>query len=51
MVYNFFSKKDSGSGTKNNNVSNKDLVEEVNKPTIRKFKKITLISYRQFFGC
>ena len=38
---------------KNENISNKELAEELHKPIIRKFKKkkITLIFYRQYFGC
>ena len=39
MVYTFFDKKTSGSGTKNENISNKELAEELHKPTIRKFKE------------
>ena len=37
MVYKFFDKNTSGSGTKNENIPNKDLVEELHKPLIRKF--------------
>ena len=39
MVYKFFDKKTSGSGIKNENISNKQLAEELHKPIIRKFKK------------
>ena len=55
MVYNFFDKKTSGSGIKNQNISNKrplvlacvaklsdhmqELAEELHKPIIRKFNK------------
>ena len=39
MVYKFFDKKASGSGIKNENMSNKELAEELYKPFIRKFKK------------
>ena len=39
MVYKFFDDKNSGSGIKNENISNKELVEELNKPIIRKFNK------------
>ena len=41
MVYKFFDKKTSGSGIKNNNISNKseELSEEPNKTIIRKFNK------------
>ena len=35
----FFDKKTSSSGTKNENISNKELAEELPKPIIRKFKK------------
>ena len=37
MVYNFFDKKASGTGIKNENISNKELAEELHKPIIRKF--------------
>ena len=47
MVYKFFDKETSatsankfaGSGIKNENISNKELAEELHKPIIRKFKK------------
>ena len=39
MVYKFFDKKTSGSGIKNENISNKRLAEELHKPIIRKFNK------------
>ena len=39
MVYKLFYKKGSGSGIKNENISNKKLAEELHKPIIRKFKK------------
>ena len=39
MIYNFFDKKASGSGIKNENISNKELSEELHKPIIIKFKK------------
>ena len=39
MVYKFFDKKTSGSGIKNENISNKILAEELHKPIIRKFNK------------
>ena len=35
----FFDKKASGSGIKNENISNNELAEELHKPIIRKFKK------------
>ena len=37
MVYNFFNKKTSGSGINNENISNKELSEELQKPIVRKF--------------
>ena len=49
MVYNFFDIKSSGGTTKNENISNKELAEELWKPIIRKFKKKTSIFYRQSF--
>ena len=39
MVYNFFNKITSGSGIKNENISNKKLAKELHKSVIRKFKK------------
>ena len=36
---NFLIKKTSGSGIKNENISNKQLAEELQKPIIRKFNK------------
>ena len=39
MVYRFFDKKTSGSGIKNENISNNELAEELHKPIIRKFSK------------
>ena len=39
MVYKFFDKKTSGSGIKNENISSKQLSEEIHKPIIRKFEK------------
>ena len=36
MVYKFFDKKTFGSGTKNENMSNKQLAEELHKPIIKK---------------
>ena len=38
-VMNFSMKKISGSGIKNKNISNKELVEELHKPIIRNFNK------------
>ena len=37
MVYKFFDKETCGSGIKNENMSNKELSEELHKPIIRKF--------------
>ena len=53
MVYKFLHRKTSGSGIKNENISNKELAEELHKPIIRKFKKTIriLIFYRQYLGC
>ena len=39
MVYKFFDKKTSGGTVKNENISNKELAEELHKPIIKKFKK------------
>ena len=40
MVSNFFDEKTSGSGIKNENISNKELANELHKPIIWKFNKI-----------
>ena len=39
MVYKFFNKKDSCTGIKNENISNKQLAEELHKPVIKKINK------------
>ena len=39
MVYKCFDKKTSGSGIKDENISNKELAEELHKPIIRNFNK------------
>ena len=39
MVYKCFDKNISGSSIKNENISNKELAEELHKPIIRKFDK------------
>ena len=39
MTYKFFDKKTSGSGTKKESISNKELAAELHKPIIRKFNK------------
>ena len=47
MVYNFFDKKTSGGAIKDESMSNKELAEELHKPTIKNF---TLTFYRQYLG-
>ena len=37
MVYKFFDKKTSGSGIKNENISNKEFSKELHKPVIKNF--------------
>ena len=44
MVYIFFDKKTSGTGNKNEIMSNKGLAEELHKPIIRKFNKRKVLS-------
>ena len=44
MVYKYFDKKTSGSSIKNENISNKELTEELHKPIIRNFNKRKLHS-------
>ena len=44
MAYKFFDKKTSGGTVKNENVSNKELAEELHKPIIRKLNKRKLYS-------
>ena len=39
MVYKYFDKKTSVSGIQSENISNKQLSEELHKPIIRKFEK------------
>ena len=39
MVYKFFDKKTSGRCIKNENISKKELAEEIHKPIIRNFNK------------
>ena len=52
MVFNFFNKKTSDKGYKNENTLNKELAEELYKPIIRKRnKKGTITFYRQYLGC
>ena len=53
MVYNFFDKKASGSGIKNENMSDQQLAEKLHKPVIDKNQKnkSTVTFYRQYLGC
>ena len=39
MIYKYFDKKTSSRAIKNENMSNKELAEELHKPVIRKFTK------------
>ena len=39
MIYKFSDKKAAGSGIKNDNISNKEISEELHKPIIKKFEK------------
>ena len=39
MVYKFFDKRSSAGGIKSQNISNKELAEEILKPVIRTFEK------------
>ena len=48
MVYIFFDKKSSGGTVKNENISNKELAEELHKPNFKKEKYNDL--YRQYLG-
>ena len=49
---NFSIKKTSGGGIKDENISNKQLAEELHKPVIRKFNKRKVrICYRPSLGC
>ena len=40
-----------GKGIKNENMSNKELAEELQNPIIRKIKKSILSFYRKYLGC
>ena len=53
MIYRLFDKKkNSVEPIKNENILNKELPEELHKPTIRNFyKNSTLNFYRQYLGC
>ena len=44
LVYKFFDKKTSGGTVENENISNKELAEELHKPIIKKFNKRKLQS-------
>ena len=44
MIYKYFGKKTSVGGIKKENISNKELAEELHKPIIRKFKKRKVLS-------
>ena len=44
MVYKFFDKKSAGSGVNMKAMSDEQLAEELHKPIIKKFKKITVYS-------
>ena len=45
MVYKFFDKKASGSGIKNESISDKELAEELYKPIIRKITERNVYSF------
>ena len=45
MVHKFLDKKTSGGAIKNENMSNKELAEELHKPIIKKFNKRKLHSF------
>ena len=53
VVYKFFDEKSSGNGIKNENISNKQLAEELHKPIIRKFNKRKVLSpyIDNIWGC
>ena len=53
MVYKFFNKNTSGTGIKNENMSNKKLPEELHKPFIRKFqkRKVHSLFIGKYSGC
>ena len=50
VVYKCFDKKTSCGTVKNENISNKELAEELHKPVIKKLKKSKLNYYRQYLG-
>ena len=45
MVYKIFDKKTSGSGIKNESISDKELAEELHKPIIRKITQRKVYSF------
>ena len=45
VAYKFFDKKTSGETVKNENISSKELAEELDKPVIRNFKKKEVHSF------
>ena len=52
MNYKFFDKTTSGGAIKNENMSNKELAEELRTPIIRNLRKeSTLIFYGQYVRC
>ena len=53
MVYNLLDKKTASGAVKKEIISNKELAEELHKPSIREFffLKSTIIFYRQYLGC
>ena len=53
MVYTFFDKENSGSGIKNENMSDQKLAEELLRPVIYKIqeKESTVTFYRQYLWC
>ena len=52
MVYKFFNNKTSGETVKNENISNKELGGEIDKPITVKFgKKSAFTFHRKYLGC
>ena len=52
MIYKFFYKTTSGGAIKNENMSNKELSEELHTPIIRNLRKeSTFIFYGQYLRC
>ena len=50
IIYKFFHKNTSDGAGKNENMSNKDLTEELHKPIIRKFEKSYIRLLQIIFG-